>query len=208
MWSTMANNQYTVAWNIGNLGHLIKAIIGAQKYNARLSHDGSNSHYPESGLHGFIDIVHPFDESKIDKSKENIRPFFANPSLRFFPLYMNFIKMNIKTNVKDFVETYWNHKEVHSSKCFNIDVTNFFLDTDKFIKDMEKFLQEKLTEETKAFITAKKQHNWPLYEKFKAITRLDADELADKSDLVKALYICINAQDDYKKAKDLLKKYA
>jgi hypothetical protein len=73
---------------------------------------------------------------------------------------------------------------------------------------MEKFLQEKLTEETTAFITAKKQHNWPLYEKFKAITRLDADELADKSDLVIALYICINAQDDYKKVKDLLKKYA
>ena len=79
---------------------------------------------------------------------------------------------------------------------------------DKFIKDMEKFLQEKLTDETTAFIRAKKQLNWALYEDFKAITRLNANELGDASDLVKALYICIHAQDDYKKVKDLLKKYA
>ena len=208
MWSTMENKIYTVAWNIGNLGHLIKAIIGVQKYNAQLSHQGTDSHYPESGLHGFIDIVHPFDESKIDQSKENIRPFFSNPSLRFFPLYMNYIKMDIKTNVKDFANIYYNYKEVLSANCFNIDVTNFFLDTDKFIKDMEKFLQEKLTDETTAFIRAKKQLNWSLYEDFKAITRLDASQLGDASDLVKGLYICIHAQDDYARVRKLLKKYA
>ena len=203
----MANNQYTVAWNIGNLGHLIKAIIGIQKFNAELSHDGADSHYVESGLHQYIDIVHPFDTTKIDESKENIRPFFADPSLKFFPLYLNYVKKDIKTNVDDFVKTYWNYKEELSSNCFNIDVTNFFLDTDKFIRDIETFLDETLSHETKTFILAKKQLNWPLYENFKSITRLQIDDLGNKSNLVRALYICINGHDDYNNVHELLKKY-
>ena len=61
----MAVNEYTVSWNIVTFGHLLKAIIGVQKYKIILDPQGMNSHYPESGLHMFIDIIHPHDNKKV-----------------------------------------------------------------------------------------------------------------------------------------------
>ena len=111
MLSTMENNKYTVAWNIGTFGHLIKSLIGIQKYKLAIDVKGADSHYPESGLHDLIDIIHPHSDDKVDPTKETIKPYFSNDKLTFFPLYLNHIKNKIQIDTKQFVQTYWKDRK-------------------------------------------------------------------------------------------------
>ena len=197
MLSTMANNEYTVSWNIGTFGHLLKAIIGVQKYRIILDPQGMDCHYPESSLHSFIDIIHPHDDKKV--SNKTIKPYFSAPELRFFPLYLNYLKwdnLEEQVDINDFVKTYWNHSDGPSEKCFNIDMTNFLTDTGQFIADMEEFLQEKLNANTIDLIQSKKEANYILYLRYKQIVK-KGPAGTDLRPLERAVYICANANGDY-----------
>ena len=197
MLSTMENNKYTVAWNIGSFGHLIKSLIGIQKYKIAIAVEGADSHYPESHLHNLINIIHPHSDDKVDPTKETIKPYFSNDKLTFFPLYLNHIKNKIQINTKEFVQTYWNYKDEISTKCYNIDVANLFVDTDKFIADIEKFLNEKLNADAVDLIQSKKQSNWPFYLRYNQIVEANTDDHS-LTPLELAICICARSNGDYK----------
>ena len=80
MLSTMAlPNEYTVTWNIGNFGHLIKAIIGIEIYNLSVVSEGADTHDVTSGMHGMIDIIHPYESSKIKKDMKRYSHCLFDP---------------------------------------------------------------------------------------------------------------------------------
>ena len=91
----MEPKQYTVAWNTGCMGHLIKAIIGIEKYSIDFEHAGSDSHYIGHALHSLpIGHIHPFDPDKITAEANVIRPYFGDERLKYFPKYLKSISIN------------------------------------------------------------------------------------------------------------------
>ena len=199
MLSTMAlPNEYTVTWNIGNFGHLIKAIIGIEIYNLSVVSEGADTHDVTSGMHGMVDIIHPYESSKIKKDMKVIKPFFEKKELKFLPIYLNHYKnKSINIDPVEFAQTYWNHEEPKCDISYNIDMTNFFNNTDIFINNLHEFLQlSNLKQKTVDFIMQKKQNNVSLYNRFNDIIN---NESKDLTPLERGVAICYFADGDYNK---------
>ena len=207
----MEPKQYTVAWNTGCLGHMIQAIIGIEKYDIELDPSGSDSHYPESSIQKIIGHIHPYDSEKIIKSMQVIKPYFADERLKYFPKYLNYMKSQIPITAKQFARVYHRYEEPKCNKCYNIDMTNFLLDTDKFVQELLGYLAlSQLKEKTLHFILKKKQSNIPLYKRYIEVTDLvlNAENIVNLTPLELGVLICHNAGNDFDKTFDLMGKYA
>jgi len=203
----MEHNPYTVTWNIGNFGHLLQGIIQIEKFNIDIKSTGSSSH--DIGIVGHVTVIHPYDKNALDKNDKNIKPYFADERLRFFPLYLNYIKNNFTKPAKEFAQTYWNYTEPKCPISFNIDMTNFLIDTDKFIDDIKSFLQkETISTKTLDFIDTKKQSNLPLYHKYIEVTNnILPNNVRNLTPLELGITMCHYAKGDYTKILECFKKY-
>ena len=207
----MEPNRYTVAWNTGCLGHLIMAIIGIEKYDIDLDPSGSDSHYPESSVQQLIGHIHPYDSEKIIDSMHVIKPYFSNKRLKYFPKYLNYIKSQIPTTAKQFARVYHRYEESKCSKCYNIDMTNFLLDPDKFNEDLRGYLASALLKDkTMEFIANKRKSNMPLYERYIEITdrQLKTETIGDLNQLELGVLICHNAGNDFDETFNLIGRFA
>tara|TARA_B100000900_G_C20528030_1_gene695046 strand:- start:648 stop:1277 length:630 start_codon:yes stop_codon:yes gene_type:complete len=208
----MEPKQYTVAWNTGCMGHLIKAIIGIEKYSIDFEHAGSDSHYIGHALHSLpIGHIHPFDPDKITAEANVIRPYFGDERLKYFPKYLNYIKMKTPTTAKQFARVYHRYEEPKCTTCYNIDMTNFLLDPDKFNEDLRRyFASASLKDKTIEFIANKRKSNMPFYDRYLEITdrQLKTETIGDLNQLELGVLICHTAGNDFDETFNLIGKFA
>ena len=192
----MEHSPYTVTWNIGNFGHLLQGILQIEEFGLDIPSEGTTSH--DIGILGHINIVHPYNKSKL--INKSIKPYFADKNLKFLPLYLNYIKNNFQVKKEQFVKTYWNHTEQKCPVSFNINMTNFLLDTTEFYNDIKEFVgKQELSHKTIKFIEDKKQNNLPLFARYIEVTK--TEDLSELDELEQAIKICYDADGDYNKVK-------
>ena len=88
-------------------------------------------------------------------------------------------------------------------------MTNFLIDTDKFIDDIKSFLQkETISTKTLDFIDTKKQSNLPLYHKYIEVTNnILPNNVRNLTPLELGITMCHYAKGDYTKILECFKKY-
>jgi len=178
-----------VAWYPGCFGRFILAIIKLQKNNLNYDVNEPSSHdITSTGIN--VKIIHgrtpTEEETKIYKS---IFPYFPNRYrflsntfhyVKFYkdlPTEKNFKNFDIKDffykceNKKEFfyktIVTYiWLHKVNIPKNVYALDMTELFLNTNKFKLDLENIIQEKLLKRAEEFIERKKELNLPLFKKY------------------------------------------
>jgi hypothetical protein len=130
----MENKTYTVTWNPGAGGHLIRSIIEIEEFDLvrpldtdRNSHDNDNR---------TSTLVHPYDRQALDITHKIIKPYFKREDLKFFQWFRNEV-LWLKSN-KYFIEElkeHWNTVDPICDISYNIDMTEFFTDLESFTKN-------------------------------------------------------------------------
>ena len=175
-----------VVWNPGCFGNFILGIIELQKNNIEYNSKEISSHDVKS----IIKKIHnrkPTQEETM--AHRAIFSYFPNSHrflpktfhyIKFFnelPSYENFTKFNIKEfsnkckNKREFfyktlVTHYWLDKVDEPKNVHKLDMTELFLNTDKFKVTLENILQENLLSRTKVFIENKKQLNLAIFQQY------------------------------------------
>jgi len=189
-----------VVWNPGNFGHLLIKILEAHHLN-RIPNITNETHsHNDTNSSGIIEIKHSFDP---DKHYDGtwIKPFFSAPHLKYFPFYCNHVKYQISkgvhVDVEDFVKTYWNFQEPLIPKN-NIDMGEFFSNTDAWIESLEMILAKKISKGIKDFIYAKAGLNQELLIRF-------LDKSKTDSGILLAIRICEHINGDTDKFTEFVK---
>jgi len=209
-----------VVWYPGCFGRFILTILKLQKDDVDYDVNDASSH---DLMFHTIDIkkIHgrnPTEEET--KTYKNIFPYFPNEYrflsnifhyVKFFkdlPTEENFKKFNIKNffyeceNKKEFfyktiVTHNWLYKVNIPKNVYTLDMTELFLDTNKFKLDLENIIQEKLLKRTEEFIEKKKELNLPLFKKYvnlvlkikKSIPQVKDQQLTKHEDYFKCLLL-------------------
>jgi hypothetical protein len=162
----MENKTYTVTWNPGAGGHLIRSIIEIEEFDLltpldtdRNGHDNGNR---------TSTLVHPYDRQALDITHKIIKPYFKREDLKFFQWFRNEV-LWLKSN-KYFIEElkeHWNTVDPICDISYNIDMTEFFTDLESFTKNIAEFLgKTELKHNTNKFIENKRNLNLPLYTQY------------------------------------------
>ena len=175
-----------VVWTPGCFGNFILGIIELQKNNIKYHLNEISSHDISSS----IKQIHNREPTEEETTTHHaIFSYFPNSHrflpkifhyIKFFnelPSYENFSKFNIKelSNkcknkrehfYKTIVTHIWLNKVNEPKNVHKLDMTELFLNTDKFIVTLENILQEKLLDRTKVFIENKKQLNLPIFQQY------------------------------------------
>lgn len=175
-----------VTWHTGSFGRFILAILELQKNNLDYDVNKINSH----DIVSTIKKIHEREPTEKETTKYRIIfPYFPNNYrflsktfhyIKFFdelPSDKNFTKFNIKEffyeykNKKEFfyksiVTHFWLYKVNMPKNIYELDMTELFLNTDKFKLNLENIIQEKLLDRTKIFIKKKKQLNLLTFQKY------------------------------------------
>ena len=175
-----------VVWYPGCFGSFILGILELQKNNLDYDVNDASSHDIVSTIKKIHGRNPTQEETKTHKS---IFPHFSNKYrflsnifhyVKFFkdlPTEENFKKFDIKDffyvceNKKEFfyksmVTHIWLYKVDIPKNVYVLDMTELFLNTDKFKLNLENIIQEKLLKRTKEFIEKKKELNLPLFKKY------------------------------------------
>jgi hypothetical protein len=178
----------SVVYYPGCFGRFLLSILQLQKNNVNYNKNDPSSH--DIPPLGGVKIIHQKNPTK-DEEKlfKNIFPYFPN-RYRFLPQTLHYIKFFkdlpteknfTKYNIKGFQKSCENQKiffykslvthfwlcEVKVPKnVYTIDMTELFLNTNKFKSNLENIIQEKLSPRSEELITNKKQLNLPLYRKY------------------------------------------
>ena len=209
-----------VAWYPGCFGRFILTILKLQKDNVDYDVNDASSH-DTAGPTINIKKIHgrnpTEEETKIYK---NIFPYFPNSYrflsnifhyVKFFkdlPTDNNFKKFDIKDffheckNKKEFfyktiVTHIWLYKVNIPKDVYALDMTELFLNTNKFKLNLENIIQEKLPIRTEEFIEKKKELNLPLFKKYvdlvlklkESVSQVKDQQLTNHEDYFKCLLL-------------------
>ena len=207
-----------VTWYPGCFGMFILGILELQKNNLEYDRNEKSSHEILSRIKKIHARNPTLEETKLYK---NIFPYFPN-EYRFLPQtlhYMKFFKdlpsennlqrFDIKdffykcNNKKEFfyksmITHFWLYKVNDIPKnVYALDMTEFFLNIDRFKKNLENIIQEKLQKRTEEFIEKKKELNLPVFKKYvdlvlkikKSVSQVKEQELTNHEDYFKCLLL-------------------
>ena len=206
-----------VTWYPGCFGRFILGILEFQKNNLDYDVNDASSHDILSNIkkiHG----RNPTEEEI--KTYKNIFPYFPNKYrflsnifhyLKFFkdlPTEEDFKKFDIKDffyefeNKKEFfyksmVTHIWLYKVDIPKNVYALDMTELFLNIDKFKSTLENIIQEKLLKRTEEFIERKKELNLPLFKKYvdlvlkikESVSQVKDQQLTKHEDYFKCLLL-------------------
>lgn len=161
---------YAVTYNPGTFGSFLRNIIGLEQTDSATesNNDDIHSHVVVNRHAADVEVIHPYDKSRLDRSLQNIKPYFKDPDLKWFQWYRNEILFTkADEHFKEHLRTYWNFKEPLCDISYNIDMTKFLVNIDDFCADMAKFLgKTQLNDTTVDFIRHKQKLNIPIYQDY------------------------------------------
>lgn len=163
---------YAVTYNPGTFGSLLRNIISLEHMDDVAHQESHNndvhSHVLVNRYAADVEVIHPYDRTKLDRTLKTIKPYFKDPDLKWFQWYRNEILFTKSDqHFKEHLRTYWNFKEPLCDISYNIDMTKFLINIDDFCADMASFLEKpKLKDITLHFIETKQKLNKPMYQDY------------------------------------------